>query len=413
MRILQVYNQYRTWGGEDTVALLEAELLREHSHEVDRLLVSTKELDGASFVKLAAAGLGTVWSFRGYSAMKKAISSFSPDIIHVHNTFPLLSPSVYWAASRMGVPVVQTLHNYRLTCANSILLRNERPCEACVGRIPWQGLGHRCFGGAFFRTLAVTAKNVLHRVIGTFRRKVHAYIVLTPFSREIMVRAGLPRDRIHVKPNFSDDTEIKLTPRLSQVVFAGSVVRAKGVHLLLEAWSKLPPNKYKLIILGEGADRESLHKQYASNASIAWTGALPRKEVVDVIASSRWLVAPSLSYENFPMCLLEAFSAGTPVLVPNHGSFTAIVSDKQEGLYFSAGDTSSLAGTLQMALSMETSEWTRFSIAARSKFLREYTGSTNYHQLMAIYSEAAACQRQLSSRERIQSQKVTGPAGIL
>src|SRR5712664_1201859 len=146
MRILQVYNEYRTYGGEDTVVQLEAELLREHGHQVELLGVSTKELEGAGIARMTAAGMGTVWSLRGYSMMKVAISRFSPDIVHVHNTFPLLSPSVFWAAESAGVPVVWTLHNYRVACANGLLLRKGVACEDCVGQFPLPALRNRCLG---------------------------------------------------------------------------------------------------------------------------------------------------------------------------------------------------------------------------------------------------------------------------
>src|SRR5229473_6942307 len=197
MRILQVHNKYRPgWGGEETVVALEAELLRSHGHEVEQLFAWTKELDGASAIRLFSAGLGTVWSFRGYSMMKKAIARFSPDIIHVHNSFPLLSPSIFWAADSAAVPTVQTIHNFRFACAGATLLRNEKPCQDCVGRFPWPALRHRCYQDSLPATSAVVAMNVFHKLLGTFVNKVHAYIALNEFSKEIMLRAGLPQSRV-------------------------------------------------------------------------------------------------------------------------------------------------------------------------------------------------------------------------
>ncbi len=399
MRILQVHNKYRPgWGGEETVVALEAELLRSHGHEVEQLFAWTNELDGAGAIRLFSAGLGTVWSFRGYSMMKKAIARFSPDIVHVHNTFPLLSPSVFWAADRAGVPAVQTLHNYRLTCANTLLLREDQPCQECVGHFPWSGLRHRCFGSSLPRTAAVTSMTVMHRWLGTYQNKVHAFIVLTPFSKEILTRAGLPRERIHLKPNFSPAT-VKLTsPRLRRFVFAGSIARFKGAHLLVEAWARLASIGHQLLMVGDGPDRAELEQRFAAHESIKWCGNLPREKVLDIIAASLWLVQPSLAYENFPMSVLEALAAGTPVIVPNHGAFAAIISQGVEGLLFSAGDPGSLSTVLQTALEASEGAWTQCSMNARSKHLSEYTARSNYAQLMSIYEQAAESFREVKSR---------------
>lgn len=395
MRILQVHNRYRpAWGGEDTVVNLEADLLRRNGHEVDRLSVWTGELEGANPLKLAAAGLGTVWSFRGYALTKKAIGAFNPDILHVHNTFPLLSPSVYWAAEKIGVPVVQTLHNYRLTCANSVLMRNGRPCEECVDRFPSAALRHRCYGPSLARTAAVVTNNVAHKWIGTFRTKIHAYIVLTEFSKDIFVRAGLPRERIFVKPNFNTDPGKQVPLRVPRVIFAGAIDRFKGVHLLLEAWARLSSTDGRqLAIVGDGPERAKLERQFCDQKTIVWHGALNRNEVVALIGSSRLLVSASLGYENFPMTVLEAFSVGTPVVVPNHGSFAAVVTSGHEGLLFSPGNVDSLTETLQRAITAEASEWSRWSTNARSRFLSDYTESVNYDQLISIYEKARDCFR--------------------
>jgi glycosyltransferase involved in cell wall biosynthesis len=389
LRVLQAHNKYRPgWGGEDTVADLEADLLVRNGHTVERLSVWTRELEGASLFRIVSAGFGTVWSVRGYRLMRDALARFSPDIVHVHNVFPLLSPSIYWAAARGGIPVVQTVHNYRLACANAILLRNERPCTDCVGHFPWTALVYRCHGSSFFRTAAVTSMNVFHRWIGTFRNKIHAYIAMTDFSKELLERAGLPGDRVFVKPNFVSDPGRLAKLRSRQFVYAGEISRAKGVHLLLAAWTQLASDGFKLVMVGEGPDRAALEHLYASARNVVWTGVQPRQKVIDQIATSRWLVLPSLAYENCSMAVLEAFSAGTPVVAPNHGSFAAIVSDRKEGMLFSPGDVASLASTLRAAVCACEAEWMVWSGHARSKFLRELTAEANYSQLMRVYQKA-------------------------
>jgi glycosyltransferase involved in cell wall biosynthesis len=389
MRILQVHNKYRPgWGGEETVVELEAQLLRENGHEVETVSLWTGELNGAKTLKLIAAGFGTVWSFRGHHLVREAIRRFRPDLVHVHNIFPLFSPSIYWAANGADIPVVQTLHNYRLACANALLLRDDRPCEACVGRFPWAALRYRCHSSSFFRTLAVASMNVIHRWIGTYRNKIQAYIALTEFSKAILIRAGLAGDKIFVKPNFTPDPGALVPLRSPRVIFAGSINRAKGVHLLLEAWSQLARPHYKLVILGDGPDRPMLQSRYAGDSTIEWLGSQPRNIVLEYLATSQWVVLPSLAYENFAMSILEAFSVGTPVIVPGHGALGTIVSNGSDGCHFSPGDVASLSDTLRSALSSSPFRWAEWSAAARARYLHNMTSSSNYRQLLGIYQGA-------------------------
>lgn len=390
---------------------LEADLLRHHGHEVEQVFAWTKELDGASALRLFSAGLGTVWSLRGYSMMKKGIARFSPDIVHIHNTFPLLSPSVFWAADNAGVPVVQTLHNYRLTCANSLLLREDRPCQECVGHFPWPALRHRCFGASFLQTAAVTSMNVIHRWLGTYRTKIHANIVLTEFSKEVFARAGLPSERIHIKPNFSPALARLTSLRVRRFIFAGRIARFKGVHLLLEAWARVASAGHQLLMVGDGPDRAELERRFAAQANIVWLGKQSRQEVMDLIAGSRWLVLPSLAYENFPMSVLEALFSGTPVIVPNHGAFAAMVSDGVEGLMFSAGDADSLSTVLQAALDVSEGAWIQWSANARNRHLSAYSATNNYAQLMSIYQEAVETFQRTRSRAR--SPEIAEAAGAI
>lgn len=413
LRVLQVHNKYRPgWGGEDTVADLEADLLRRHGHEVERLSAWTGELEGAGPLRLIAAGLGAVWSLRGYFGVKRAIAAVSPDLVHVHNDFPLLSPSIFWACHRAGVPVVHTMHNYRLACSNAVLLRNDRPCEDCVGRFPWPALRHRCYGSSLSRTAAVAARNVFHRWLGTYKNKVQAHIALTSFSKDLLVRAGLPQERIFVKPNFQSVPPLPILPRLPRFVFAGWMTRAKGLHLLLEAWQKIHPASHELLIIGDGSERAALEQSYATDARVVWSGSQPRRKVLEYVAASRYAVVPSLGYENFPMSVLEALSLGTPVIAPDHGAFPRILSNDREGLLFSAGDAASLENALRAALAAPESVWTQWSVNARNKFLSEYTEQENYVQLMAIYEKAIACfQQERAVARHKPSKAVAGVAG--
>lgn len=386
VRILQVHNEYFSGrGGEDTVVDLEADLLRRHGHQVDRLTVSTAQLKDAGFLRLAAAAGGTVWSFSGYHAMKQAIARFAPDVIHAHNTFPLLSPSIFWAAKARTTPVVLTLHNFRLTCANASLFRDGRPCEQCVGHVPVPALRHRCYKRSLAGTAAVVCMNSLHRRLGTYRKKVDAYIALSEFSKAILVRSGLPPEKIFVKSNFTFDPSQAAVSRSPQMVFAGRVSSEKGPQLLLQAWNSIKPSGHKLLMFGDGPDREDLQGRYTGDGAVVWLGAQPRERVIAALASSRFLVVPSLLYENMPMVVLEALSVGTPVIAPNSGPFPELITHQKEGLLFTRGDADALAQALREGLKRSTEVWAEWSKNAREKYLSRFSDEYNYRQLIAIY----------------------------
>jgi glycosyltransferase involved in cell wall biosynthesis len=390
MKILQVHNEYFSGlGGEDTVVRLENELLRGHGHDVHQLIVSTSELNGAKPFRLLQAAGSAVWSGHSYECVASEVREFRPDVVHVHNTFPLLSPSVYYAAHRNGSCVVQTLHNYRLACANGYLLRNGMPCEDCVGRAKWRGLMHRCYSGSAGISGAIVALQTAHRIAGTFRREVDAYIALTSFQRDIVICDGLPAARVHVKPNFSlgaMTTKERREPK-AQIVFMGFIRREKGIDLLLEAWTRARPDGYKLLLLGEGPDRKEFQRQYAGDDSIAWMGFQPVAEVARVLAGSKYIVIASRWYEGFPMALLEAFSFGTPAIAPDHAAFPEILEGGRCGFLFEPSNVESLTRALRLAVSTGQKEWLEQSDAALKKS-DKYSAGANYIRLMEIYETA-------------------------
>lgn len=391
MRILQVHNQYFSGlGGEDTVVRMEAELLREHGHQVRQHLVSTAQLQGAGLAGLVRAGVGAIWSQPAYDSIAAEVAAFRPDVVHVHNTFPLLSPSIYYAARRNGAPVVQTLHNYRLACANAMMLRNNAPCEDCVGHAKWRGLVHRCYsGGSLGLSASVVAMQTVHRARHTFTRQVDAYIALTGFQRDVILRDGIPAELVHVKPNFIRPRAASptATPRNSQIAFVGSIRDEKGIDLLLAAWSRLQPTQHQLLILGYGPAEERLKQQYGGLASVTWLGSQPTDVVLQALAQSRYLAICSRWYEGFPMVLLEAFSVGTPAIMPRHGAFPSILNGRNAGLFFTPLSEDSLRQTIDRALSISEDEWLAQSRTAQS-IAQEFNPESNYQQLMAIYAAA-------------------------
>ena len=391
LRVLQVHNRHAPgWGGEETVVDLEAELLQKWGHTVEQFQASNSSLKQASAVHQMLAVPGFLWSQASYRRLRQCIARFAPDVVHVHNTFPLLSPSVFWAAEHAGVPAVHTLHNFRHACANAVLLRDDKPCEECVGGSSWPGLRHRCYAGSFARTAAVLAMNALHWRVGTYTRKVGAYIALNDFSRDILLRAGLPGEKMTVKPNFVPASSLAPAARFLRVVFAGSMTRHKGLHVLLNAWGRVNVEGSELLLIGDGPEREGLQTQFSGARGVSWTGSLTHPEVLQRIGESRALVLPTLAYENCPMVLLEAFSTATPVLVPDLGSMKTMVIQESNGLIFQAANPASLANVLQKVLLAPWDVWSRWSAAAHRAHELLYSETTNYQQLIAVYRSVIA-----------------------
>jgi len=386
LRILQVHNHYAPgWGGEDTVVELEGELLRARGHEVDTFTDSTTALKAGPLARQLLAVPSFLWSRHAYQGLTQKIRAFQPDVVHVHNTFPKLSPGIFWACRRSGVPVVQTLHNFRLLCANAILFRADRPCEKCVGRAPWPALRHRCYKNSLARTAVIVAVGALHTTLGTYTRAVDAHIVLNDFSRRIFVRGGLPGDRLFVKPNFVPVSQLGRSGRKKQVVFAGAITRSKGVELLLEAWRQAALAGFELLLVGDGPDRYELQRRYSGLPRVGWLGRRARSEVLEQIAASRMLVFPSLGTENCPMVVLEALSVATPVIASNHPNLQAMVQAGREGLLFEAGNAQALAAALRDALLADSETWSGWSSQARRTQTERFSEEVNYDQLVSIY----------------------------
>ena len=386
LRVLQVHNHYSPgWGGEDTVVQLEAQLLRGRGHFVEEFKASTAALKNGTMFRQVLAVPSFLWSRQSYKRLREKISEFQPDVVHVHNTFPKLSPSVFWASRQAGVPVVQTLHNFRHVCANALLLREGRQCEQCVGRLPLAALRHRCYAGSLARTAVVVAVNVLHRKLGTYKRAVDTTITLNEFNREIFLRGNLPDHKLVVKPNFVHASDLGHGPRKPQVVFVGAISRSKGVRLLLEAWGIAALEGFHLVLVGDGPECKALEEQYAQLPRVTWSGRLRRPEVLEHIATSRILAFPSLAYENCPMVLLEALSVATPVVAANHPGLQTMIQHQREGLLFQSGDPQALALALRDALLADHDTWSRWSNAARRTQLERYSEDVSYGQLISIY----------------------------
>jgi len=402
LRILQVHNSHAPgWGGEETVVELEYQLLRRRGHAVQQFQISNAPLKNASVLQQLLVAPGMLWSRKTYKKLQQVIEQFHPHVVHVHNTFPRFSPSVFWAANKAEVPIVQTLHNFRNTCANAVLFRDDKPCEDCVGGRGWTALRHKCYSGSFVRTGGVLAMNALHRSIGTFTNKVDAYIALNHFSKSVFLRSGLPPEKVVVKSNFVPESSLRQEGRSLQIVFVGSMMRHKGVHLLLDAWQNNSFRDAKLLLIGDGPEWCDWQEKFKNAPQVTWAGSLPHDQVLQRIRESRALILPTLVYENCPMVLLEAFAEGTPVIVPDLPSMATFVGDEREGLLYRAGDAAALAAALRKIVTAPEDVWSEWSKNCRDAHSKHYTESVNYHQLISIYQSVIGARGRVLNAEKI------------
>lgn len=373
-RILVAHNAYKFLGGEDRVVESEIELLRDRGHEVFEYRRHNDEIDSMSAIRAAS---DTLWSTRTHAEVSETIKRLGIDLVHVHNTFPLISPSLYWAAASVKVPVVQTLHNFRLHCPQGMYLREGKVCEDCIGRLPLPAIRHRCYRESTAQTTVLTAMLVMHRVIGTWQSKVDCYIALNEFCRDKFIQGGLPADRIRIKPNFVDFPESAEGERKG-FLYVGRLSEEKGIDCLLRAAAELPVGA--LSVCGTGP-KEALVR--AAN-HVRYLGSVGQDVIRDEMASASALVIPSVWYENFPRTLVEAFASGVPVIASRIGALATIIEDGVTGMLFEPGNDADLKRCL-LWCSAHPEKLREMGRMAREAYERSYTPEQNYLSLIDIY----------------------------
>jgi glycosyltransferase involved in cell wall biosynthesis len=388
MRVLVVHEPYQQRGGEDAVANAEAEQLALHGHTAMRYTRHNNELKGQGPLRILHAGIETVWASRSYRDIDRLIREGKPEVVHFHNTMPLISPSAYYACASQGIPVVQTLHNYRFVCPAATFLRDGKLCEDCLGRpIAWPAMAHGCYRGSRPASAAVTAMLGTHRFFRTWQTKVDAYIALSEFARKKHIAGGLPADRLVVKPNFIHPDP---GPRPREeggryALFVGRLSEEKGLRGLIGAWKRLS-RSIPLFFLGDGPMREEIAPQMGTPGltDAALLGNLPRDEVMHWLRGARFLVCPSHWFEGCPLAIVEAFACGVPVIATGHGPTAEMVDHGQTGLHVAPGDEADLAAKVEWAWT-HRAEMRVMGEAARREFERKYSAERNYSQLIALY----------------------------
>ncbi len=377
-RVLVVHNRYLHRGGEDVVVDAEIALLRAKGHDVALFERSSEQLSESPL----SMARELVWNSKISAELEQAAAAFDPDVVHVHNTFPFISPAAYTAVQ--GRPVVQTLHNFRLLCPQAMLLRKGKVCEDCVGKMPWRGVLHGCYRSSRMHSAAIAGMLVAHRAIGTWRTRVTRYVALNEFGRIKFIEGGLPAGRISVKPNFVDAPSLSLSEPREGFLFVGRLAPEKGIGLLAEAAISLAGSA-SVRVAGSGPEDALL----VTTPNVKVLGALSAAEVMAEMSRAQALVMPSLWYETFGLVIIEAFAAGLPVIASRLGSMATLVREGKTGLLFEPGNVNDLVDKLRWALT-HPHDMAIMGAQARAEYEALYTPSRNYVQLMDIYKEAMA-----------------------
>lgn len=393
MRVLLVHNFYGSAApsGENQVFEAEARLLRSHGHDVDTFTRHSDEIRSQKAWGALKGALATPWNPWMAETVAVKVAAWRPDVVHVHNTFPLISPSIFSAIGRKAARVL-TLHNYRLFCPAAIPMRSGKVCTDCLDTASvWPALRHGCYRKSRAATVPLALNVALHRQLGTWHRKVDAYISLSAFQQQRMVEAGLPPGKVHVKPNFypGSPAVIPWADRSDYAVFAGRLTQEKGVTALLRAWAEwtsIHGDAPELRIAGDGPLRAELERM-AANLPVRFLGQLSSDEAQGQIARARLLLLPSECFEGFPMVVREAFAFGTPVAVSNLGPLPSIVQSGINGVVFEPGSPSSLVSEVRKAW-QSSDLLKRLAKGARQTFEELYTEDANYATLMRIYETA-------------------------
>jgi glycosyltransferase involved in cell wall biosynthesis len=390
MKIVLVHNTYQQAGGEDVVFEQEKKNLQRAGHSIVTYERSNHEIEQFSIFQRAMLAKRIVWASDTRREFAALLDREDPDLVHVHNTFIMISPSIYSACRERGIPVVQTLQNYRLMCPGALFFRDGKVCEECVEHSLWRSIRHGCYRDSPAETAGVALMLAWHRQLKTYQELVDCSVAATEFSRGRFIAAGFNSNKIVVKPNFVDPDPGPREQVGEYAVFAGRLAQEKGVATILEAW-KYVGQDYTLKIVGDGPLRANLEARARELglSGLTFCGRLSREETIAAVKGARFQITPSLWYEGFPMVIVEAFACGVPVICSRLGGMQEIVTDGCTGLHFIPGDAQDLARKVEWAWNnpVELAEMGR---RARRKYETDYTAEQNYSLLMRIYEQTVA-----------------------
>jgi glycosyltransferase involved in cell wall biosynthesis len=380
--VLVIHNRYQQSGGEDTIVDAEISLLQTAGHRVVQYFRDNASIASYGTLQKASLFLSTSWNRRSYAEIRVLIRKERPDIAHCHNFLPLVSPAAYYACKSAGVPVVQTLHNYRLMCPAGTMFADGKRCEGCGGGVV-RSLRRGCYRNSRLQTAAVALMLEAHRLRGTWKRLVDAYLAPSAFCRDYFIDAGLPKEKLHLKPNFLAHDPGERKECGDYALFVGRLCGEKGVLEMIAAWKQLP--ELRLLVAGSGPLQHEVRRAAEeSKGNVKLLGQLDPERILGYIKGSRLLVFPSRWYEPFGMGLLEAAACGVPAVASRIGAIPELVTDHHTGLLFDSDDFGQMVECVHWACA-HRAEMERMGSAARQRYLQKFTAEKNYETLVNIY----------------------------
>ncbi len=381
MRILIIHNYYQKAGGEDIVFSQELGLLRENGHQVESLTFSNKTID--STWKSILYFFKSIYNPASARVLRKRIKAFKPDLIHIHNTFLVASPSVYRTAAKMGIPVVQTLHNYRLICPSATLYYKGNIYTKSINKLfPFDAIFKGVYRNSIAHTFLVATISGIHKIFGTYKRSIAKFIVLSDFSKELFMKSSLHLDeaQVIVKPNFLNDSGRKASKKEDYFIYVGRLSEEKGIQTLLKAFTN---SDKKLVIIGDGNLKEEVLAATKANKNISYKGFQEREVIMEEISKAKALIFPSEWYETFGLTIIEAFACSTPVIISDIGGHSEMVEEGKTGLHFTCRDADDLIRVIQKFEDLPEKE--KMAENGRLEFEKKYTAQANYQFLINIY----------------------------
>jgi len=413
VKILLCHNYYRYRGGEDVSFEADVEMLRSFGHEVCAYTKDNLEIESRPSLSL---GKNTIWNGKTEKEVADIIDRFHPDVLHCNNVFPQISPSVYRAANRRGVAVVQALRNYRLLCANGYFFRDGSVCTKCVGKsIAYPALIHACYRQSRPATAAVVGMQMVHAALGTWKNRVDMFFTPSAFSRSIFVGSGIDADQIAVRTNFVHPNIGPGDGNGGFALFIGRISPEKGLPVLLKAWEKLDQT-LPLKIVGRGPDEERLRREFGHLTNVEWLGQRSTAEALALVGDAKCLIMPSEWFETFGRTIAESFSRGTPVIASRLGAMAELVSDGESGYLFESSNPDSLVAAVQK-LCVDQPCYQSMRKAAYDRYIAQFTRERSYEQLMSIYNSALEKRHRadgrLGAREPIPTMPQATPVGAI
>lgn len=388
MRILQLHNKQYARGGVDIEHERERDGLIARGHEVDTMLIDNREVERIGSVR---AALKAVWNHEAVVETNRRIGEFRPDIIHVHTPFPIMSPSVFVAARRAEIPVVNTSHSYRYSCINATLLRENAICEQCVGRrIKAAAVIHRCYKNSLPGSLAMATSLTLHHNVGTFTRGIDRFIALTPFMREKLIAEGIPADRISVLPNAAPDPGPPAQQPRGFAAYLGRFIEEKGIRTILRAWTQMEAD-IRITFVGDGVLRGEIEAAAARDPRITVLPWMDSEGVARFLADAEVVLMPSEWFEGLPLLIPESFSIGTPIIASDVGNFSDLIDPGRTGDRFRSGDATDLVRSVRWFF--EEADRAALRRNARAEYEMNYSPERQLDALEGIYREVIAAHR--------------------